>query len=136
MCNRCQHSFETVQSIRADPLTRCPECAEDSLHRVLHPPACFVRQTPSTIGQAADANTRKLGHYERQEKAQQHAEAARRGREVAGRKPAKRPWWRRTEKVDTSLAGLAPKVKVEKGKVVSSEPLSPKAEKYIMTGKK
>lgn len=33
-CRDCGHRFEEFQSIKADPLTTCPECKTDSLRRL------------------------------------------------------------------------------------------------------
>ena len=49
----------------------CHVCEQKTLRKVyLSPPAVFVRGE-STIGQLADKNYRKMGHYEKQEKMQQ-----------------------------------------------------------------
>lgn len=34
-CENCGHQFETFQSIKADPLKKCPECGEESLKRLI-----------------------------------------------------------------------------------------------------
>jgi putative FmdB family regulatory protein len=34
-CNNCTHNFETLQSIKADPLKDCPECNKPELKRLI-----------------------------------------------------------------------------------------------------
>jgi putative FmdB family regulatory protein len=34
-CARCEHAFEEFQSIKDDPLTRCPECGKKALERLI-----------------------------------------------------------------------------------------------------
>lgn len=34
-CESCGHSFDALQKITSSPLTRCPECGEESLRRGL-----------------------------------------------------------------------------------------------------
>jgi len=37
LCNNkeCNHEFETEQSIKAEPLTQCPECLQESIKRLI-----------------------------------------------------------------------------------------------------
>jgi putative FmdB family regulatory protein len=130
-CGECLHSFEVRQSIKDDSLIHCESCKHDSLRRVLQPVHVFAKGEPQTLGHQAARNAENMGSYELQEK--RHAiDVEKAGR---SRPKATRPWWRQTDKVNTKLAELAPKVTVEKGKIVKSEPLSEKAKDYIMTGK-
>ena len=34
-CTTCRHTFETFQSMKADPLTDCPSCGASDLRRVI-----------------------------------------------------------------------------------------------------
>jgi len=34
-CKCCGHAFETVQSIKDDPLTECPKCRVSALERLI-----------------------------------------------------------------------------------------------------
>ncbi|MCB0725623.1 MAG: zinc ribbon domain-containing protein [Ignavibacteriae bacterium] len=34
-CENCGHTFESFQSIKADPLKKCPECGKDTLKRLI-----------------------------------------------------------------------------------------------------
>ncbi|MDB5326711.1 MAG: putative regulatory protein FmdB family [Phycisphaerales bacterium] len=33
ICDACQHEFEKFQSIKADPVTTCPECGKEHVRR-------------------------------------------------------------------------------------------------------
>jgi putative FmdB family regulatory protein len=35
LCKNCNHEFEELQSIKEDPLIRCPNCSTDNLVRVV-----------------------------------------------------------------------------------------------------
>lgn len=135
-CKSCLHSFETRQSIREDSLVQCPECGRDELRRVLYPVQVFAKGEPTTLGSQADHNMARMGSYERQEKRHEIEVAKAEAQKVvdAGKPP--RPWWRKSDTIDTKLAAMAPKVTIEKGRVVDKEPLGDKAVKYIMEGKK
>ncbi len=34
-CENCDHSFEYFQAMKDEPLTRCPDCGQDSLRRLI-----------------------------------------------------------------------------------------------------
>lgn len=34
-CDSCNHEFEIMQSIKDDPLTKCPECGRNKLKKVI-----------------------------------------------------------------------------------------------------
>jgi putative FmdB family regulatory protein len=34
-CDDCEHEFEAFQSMRADPLGKCPECEKHALKRLI-----------------------------------------------------------------------------------------------------
>ena len=34
-CNKCEHTFETLQGIHDDILVKCPECKKKSLKRLI-----------------------------------------------------------------------------------------------------
>lgn len=57
-CAYCGHELkDVVQSIKAAPLFRCPECKTNALARVIYAPMVFVKDT-KTIGQLADKNAK------------------------------------------------------------------------------
>lgn len=130
LCKNCRHNFDIAQSIKADVLVDCPQCELPTLRRVIHAVAVLTKGEAKTLAQQADRNEKAMGRLELEEKRIKAATGSKKQP-----KPS-RPWWRKTDKVDTNLADLAPAVTIEKGKIVKSEPLSPKAENYIMTGKK
>lgn len=129
VCGSCAFVFSARQSIHDSPLVECPGCGRDSLRRQFFAVDVISRDEPKTVAQQADRNEKSMGRHELEDKR----------REAGGGTPRtkpERPWWRKTDKVDTELAKLAPNVVIEKGKVVKSEPLGQKAMDYIMTGSK
>lgn len=132
-CDYCHKIFEVVQSFHDDALRECPHCEIGSVTRLMSCPTIIIKGDAKTVGQQADRNMAKLGHYEKEAVMKQHADAKEKAG-VAKPKP-KRPWWRKTDKINTKLAELSPKVEVKDKKIVKSEPLSEKAIKYIETGK-
>ena len=64
-CQDCQYRFETEQSAKEKPLKKCPKCKKKSLERLLFAPLVSIRGNINTIGQLAEANTKKLGRYEK-----------------------------------------------------------------------
>ncbi|WP_437204984.1 FmdB family zinc ribbon protein [Planctomicrobium sp. SH664] len=38
-CKSCQHTWEVFQSIKADPIKKCPECGKNQAKRVIGPGA-------------------------------------------------------------------------------------------------
>jgi putative FmdB family regulatory protein len=42
VCEACQHRFEEFQSIKAEPLKKCPECGRMKLRRLIGPGAALV----------------------------------------------------------------------------------------------
>lgn len=133
-CKSCEHEEMIVQSIKSEPETICVSCGEAALERVIHAPDLLIRGEPKTLGQLADRNTSKMGKYELEAKRENHRKEGAKGRKELPK--AERPWWRKSDKVDTRLAKLAPNVEVKNKKIIKSEPLRKKARDYIMTGKK
>lgn len=41
-CKSCQHTWEAVQSIKAAPLKKCPECGKNQARRVIGPGAGII----------------------------------------------------------------------------------------------
>lgn len=67
-CDKCEHFLEDVyQSIQDNPLTLCPNCGKDSLERVIYGGIGHFVKDVKTIGQLADSNWNKLGHYKKSE---------------------------------------------------------------------
>lgn len=42
VCDACQHEFEHFQSIKDEPLKKCPECGRKKLRRLIGPGAAIV----------------------------------------------------------------------------------------------
>lgn len=42
VCDACEHQFEEFQSIKAEPLKKCPECGRKKLRRLIGPGAAVV----------------------------------------------------------------------------------------------
>lgn len=74
-CQSCQYEFEIVQSMRDEELIECPSCKELKLMRVVTGGLGFFLDEPKTIGRLAEINTKKMGHYERDEKLRRDDEA-------------------------------------------------------------
>ena len=73
LCTNCQYKIEDIQqSIKDKPLVRCKKCKRMTLERIIYEGDVFVKSEPTTIGQIADRNTKKMGKYERQSKEKQH----------------------------------------------------------------
>ena len=68
-CKKCKYYDEVRQAYDAASIIECPCCNEKTLRKVfINAPSISVRGEPNTIGQLADRNTSKMGHYEKQEK--------------------------------------------------------------------
>jgi predicted nucleic acid-binding Zn ribbon protein len=58
---------DVYQSIKDDAITLCPNCANETLRRVIYGGiGCFMKDT-KTIGSLADKNWSSKGHYEKSE---------------------------------------------------------------------
>lgn len=113
-CEVCNYQMVDVyQSIKDEPLTKCPRCGENGLHRVIYGGLGHFVKDVRTIGQAADSNWKKLGHYKRSE-IESQSSATKRERE---------------ETSAFSSAGSATKKEINK---MTTEQKT----KYIMTGEK
>ena len=126
-CQKCGHRLEILQSIKDEPLKQCVECQELALKRIVFAVPVLTTDEVKTLEQQASRNEKAWGRQEVEE---------RRAKTEKPKKEKYKPWWRKTEKIDTSLADLAPNVQIKDGKIVSSEPLSAKAEKYLITGQR
>ena len=64
-CTNCGFLWEDVsQGINEQPKKKCPKCAKMTLNRIISGglPG-FVRGEPTTLGQLADRNSKKMGSY-------------------------------------------------------------------------
>ena len=127
----CEYEFEVVESIKADPMKECPSCHRSTVSRVIHNPYFSIKGDPVNLGHLAQRNTDNMSGGQLEEKRREHAEQGRIGRPE--RPKAERPFWRNYDKIDTSLAALAPESTFKNGNVETG-PLSNKAMDYIMKG--
>ena len=74
VCNYCGLQFEINQSIKENAQKKCPDCNKLGLERLLFSPSVFVKGEPSTIGQLADRNSKKIGKDTIQEREAIYAE--------------------------------------------------------------
>ncbi len=44
-CTECEHKFEAIQKMNADPLVKCPECEKDSLKKLVSAAAFHLKGT-------------------------------------------------------------------------------------------
>lgn len=112
VCIDCNHELHDIkQSIKDDALVICPSCGKDSLQRVIYGGlASFVKDI-KTLGQAADNNLKKMGHYKRSE-----LEAKEKEKQAAKQSP---------------LSGFGPASKKEINKMTAEQ-----KHRYIIEGKK
>lgn len=67
-CSVCQHTIEVRQSIKDKPLQKCPACNQHSLERVIYGGLGFnMDREPTTLGQQAERNAKKMGKTKVQE---------------------------------------------------------------------
>ena len=65
VCSNCEHKIEDMyQSIKDKPIVKCGQCGHMALERIIYGGDIFVKGEPTTIGQLADRNTKKMGKYE------------------------------------------------------------------------
>jgi putative FmdB family regulatory protein len=62
-CEECDHNFEIEQGVKAKSKKKCPECGKNSLERLIFSPVVSIKGRINTVGQLAEANTKKLGRY-------------------------------------------------------------------------
>jgi len=64
-CADCKHQEEIFQKFAEKERSICPSCSKSSFRRViLEAPLVFVKGDPTSVGQLAERNTKKLGKYE------------------------------------------------------------------------
>lgn len=130
-CENCQHEFETQQHFKDKPLTKCPECEQDTLERLISSPS-VISMGPQTLGGFAEKKTAKMGRYhrdkvekeakERREKANDHIaeEAAKLGGKPINKNKVKKPWYSKGAPSNKKLSKLTNKQKMDyimKGKL-------------------
>ncbi len=125
-CSRCTSEFSWEIPISQPSPKKCPECNEETLEFVVGPFIGFMMD-PKTVGGQSDKNTKNMGTYARETeigRMKQEREDAILARKKSGLQPwetlKETPWFRNSDKIDTSIAGL-------KGEAL---------QKYIHTGEK
>lgn len=108
-CETCQHRCEIRQSIKDDPITKCPKCEHETLSRLI----CaveFFDTSPKTLGSLAEKNQQKLGSEALSEKREIFQEQKAQQRELArdelerqtgkkiNREKPKTPWFGKLDK--------------------------------------
>lgn len=69
MCKFCSHKLiDCYQNIRDKPYTKCDACGEHGLERIIYSPTVFCKGEPTTLGQLAEQNSKKMGKYQLEEK--------------------------------------------------------------------
>ena len=68
-CRDCNHTFEVFQKISDEPCSVCEKCNGSARRVILTCPHTQVKNMV-TVGQLADRNWERMGHYEKQEKAE------------------------------------------------------------------
>jgi putative FmdB family regulatory protein len=102
-CQKCGHHLEECRTYEEGPRPRCPVCQarEPEFHQDFSGRTVWVYGNPTTVGQQAEANARKLG----KEQLQKKAEAARaeqprftgklpEGASINTTGTGETPWWR------------------------------------------
>lgn len=86
------------------PKKRCPSCKKNKLFRVVTGGiAGFVKGSPTTVGQQAELNLKKMGKEQAQKKAEEIREDKKESRlKLPGgakkvERPKELPWWRSGE---------------------------------------
>lgn len=67
-CEDCSHELKDVyQSMKDEALITCPSCGKDALQRVIYGGLGSFMKDAKTIGQLADKNWSRMGHYQKSE---------------------------------------------------------------------
>lgn len=68
LCDNCKHEITDIyQSFNDESLKTCPSCGQESLNRVIYGGIAVFVKDVKTIGQAADANWKNMGRYQKSE---------------------------------------------------------------------
>ena len=108
VCETCESQWELTQSINDQLPDTCPQCGgteEDGVFHQIYSGEnfCFCRQEPTTVGQQAEINARRVGKEqielmaEKSKPANHKGEFSRKfkgGTKTTERYKASRPWWR------------------------------------------
>lgn len=74
-CETCAHEIEVQQRITEKPIKECFACKQFTMVRIISgglPPIC---NNVTTLGQYASRQSKKMGHYEKEDKKREYKEA-------------------------------------------------------------
>lgn len=84
-CEDCGEETQEAQGIKDSPLKKCPVCGKMSLERLISTTTGFVRGEPTTVGQLAERNSKKMGRSQIQEKDLKYKEDTKQAKQEAYR---------------------------------------------------
>src|SRR5688572_12168275 len=79
VCDGCNSEMEISQSYNDDHLTKCTNCKQERLRRLIWAPFFYVKGEPKTLMQQAEPNSKKFGKaecLERELRAEERVEKA------------------------------------------------------------
>jgi len=75
-CENCNYELNDIyQSFQDKPLKKCKNCKKMTLHRVVFSPHVYVRGEPTTMGQLAERNSKKMGKTQVEEMSKKDKES-------------------------------------------------------------
>ena len=83
-CEACEYFFSEELSIKKyKRKIKCPSCSKNKLMRIISPPTLVIGGHHTTLGQLAEANTKRMGHYELEDKQRQDSKELRKAKKEA-----------------------------------------------------
>ena len=92
-CEACGHTMEKWQSFKEDVIKECPECKQEEMVRLFGNPFLLIKGEPTTLIQQAEANSKRMGRNECEEREAKSKEILDKAK---GRKSVEHntPFWR------------------------------------------
>jgi len=56
-CDNCGHKFEKIRSVHDEPLTQCPNCANNTLRKIFHPAGIIFKGSGWYINDSRNASS-------------------------------------------------------------------------------
>ena len=107
-CEHCRHFWKDQWFSMSDQLPQvCPECGstEPDFHQVYGAPLVVIKGNPTTFGQQAEINARRVGKEQMAKMTEDAKVRKRKGRRALNlpgasriEAPAGKPWWRDSDK--------------------------------------